>query len=45
MVKGASKPPQVEGNNSIWPTNVSHAKNLGPGKREGVFGGGVRGEW
>lgn len=37
--------PQVGGNASIWLTIVSHARDLGPGKTEGIFGGGVGGEW
>lgn len=39
-----SKPPKVGGSDRIWPTNVSNARNLGPGKRVWVFGDGVRGE-
>lgn len=34
----------VVGSALIWFTNVSQARDLEPGKRERVFGGGVRGE-
>ena len=39
-----SKLPCVVGSAPIWSTNVSQARDLEPGTRERVFGGGVRGE-